>query len=1255
MAIKDYYVNNNTGLDTNDGLSPATAWKWFQRAFSDAGVRANGTDSVVINCTSGGASVSDASMQGVSAQYTSAFIASSITIKGDGVLPDLFDATRFTMAVTDMSLFDVRSVMASFSLEDMQAQVTLSAAATSNKSFFTVVSNSAGAGARKLKNVRVQAIQNSDTFSLTGIGWTSSNATSPDNDINNVIVEFSGSGAGVTRGIYRSAGNVGVYNSLVRGAGTGFNTSLTVLKNCIAVQCPDSFFGGDNTLANCFSDDAAGDANVTHVTDWNAVFTDLAAGNFVTKSSSPHLIRDGVDVSAENGGIITDLVGTARGTTWDVGPYQYVSTTSGHPLLDTFNSSTIKNGDTVSFSGTDIDVATSQNIGGVNQPFLTQTSVSASFVFVRGTLLNGVQTYTITDGIQTDTVSLTVTPETGKQFVSVTGAVSGTANILQNVNASIPDGWQVEYSTADIAINSNLTFTASDGIHSIQYNDGTGWVTLSVTTAGNAVAGVPYIASMTDIFADGDLVSVMGGNLLSINSINVGGISQTFNSKTDSQITFYFDRQHLGNGVYNYSQSNGEGANTETITIKPANGLNYVVLNNARSAYDSVLLGGSGTIANGDQIEFGPGAIEGSTIEVFENATARANQDTTYTLKYWNQTDPWYSFTHTVVNSVNSPPIMLSALGDLNVYEQVLTTINVATAFSGATSYSIAISPPGSGITQAGAVLSSTFGQAQVEGGPYTISVTAANGFGSVSDAFVLTVLNVLQPPLVVAPMADKNAIVGQPFSASVGSVFSGVATYSVTGLPAGTGLSLVSGTLQGTPNSNDLAASPLTITAIATNDDGSVSDSFLMNVTATITPPIVVDPPVEGTVRGKILLALDYRNVSPVVHAIREGGIIFTKTLQTTAPVKFFAGAEWAGHRGWITRANVGLDLANNPYASGLEQALVAIGINPDTLVKGWGIMPDEQKPDAATDLTVNVASLQPTLGTDVEFTATALDADSNDQAEHVRWYNLTTNWNTPATFATGPTYRFQPEHPGFYSIKAELIELNGRKHSKTVSILLDQTQPDYGIQLIDDTLSHPEVEPIDDGASFAAATLGAAAMLNQGAWGSFEYFEAELINSNAAATFAVGLSTRLNGTQMPGGRALTDVSDGAGCLAIQTGTTNTLAINGADYPLTTEIQTTLAAPIIGFAVDSREKAENPTVYVIKANTVIGTFTLQNALSPVHPMAYATNTTGSAPGSADIRFNGGQRPFSNNPATALTAAGVPVTAFRAGWGIHAL
>jgi hypothetical protein len=134
-------------------------------------------------------------------------------------------------------------------------------------------------------------------------------------------------------------GTVNIYHSLITKMGYGIadypEDTVENVKNCVLFNNTDDFFFVDS-ITNCASDDGEGDnailLNENASGEWEACFVDYANGNYKVKDKSSLLYNAGVDltnefttIDGETNPLKYDILGNER-TTWDVGPFAYVST-----------------------------------------------------------------------------------------------------------------------------------------------------------------------------------------------------------------------------------------------------------------------------------------------------------------------------------------------------------------------------------------------------------------------------------------------------------------------------------------------------------------------------------------------------------------------------------------------------------------------------------------------------------------------------------------------------------------------------------------------------------------------------------------------------------------------------------------------------------------------------------------------------------------------------------------------------------------
>jgi hypothetical protein len=135
------------------------------------------------------------------------------------------------------------------------------------------------------------------------------------------------------------AGTVNIYHSLITKMEYGIadypEDTVENVKNCVLFNNTDDFYFVDN-ITNCASDDGEGDnpilLNENVGGEWDNSFKDWGNGNYKIKDKSSLLYNAGADLTNEfttidgdTNPLKYDILGNER-TTWDVGPFAYVST-----------------------------------------------------------------------------------------------------------------------------------------------------------------------------------------------------------------------------------------------------------------------------------------------------------------------------------------------------------------------------------------------------------------------------------------------------------------------------------------------------------------------------------------------------------------------------------------------------------------------------------------------------------------------------------------------------------------------------------------------------------------------------------------------------------------------------------------------------------------------------------------------------------------------------------------------------------------
>ena len=154
-----------------------------------------------------------------------------------------------------------------------------------------------------------------------------------------------------------------------------------------------------------------------------------------------------------------------------------------------------------------------------------------------------------------------------------------------------------------------------------------------------------------------------------------------------------------------------------------------------------------------------------------------------------------------------------------------------------------------------------------------------------------------MSSPQVNTPVPNQSDDVGDSVSLNLASYLADAdagdsLSYAITGLPAGTGLSLsAQGVLNGTPTAADAAASPLLLTVTATDDGANTrAISVPISVTPTGTPPTGTPPASRG------LYLIWYGNTDPLLNvSYVKGGQAYAE-IAGVYNNPFFTAPNWSG-----------------------------------------------------------------------------------------------------------------------------------------------------------------------------------------------------------------------------------------------------------------------------------------------------------------------------------------------------------------------
>ena len=180
--------------------------------------------------------------------------------------------------------------------------------------------------------------------------------------------------------------------------------------------------------------------------------------------------------------------------------------------------------------------------------------------------------------------------------------------------------------------------------------------------------------------------------------------------------------------------------------------------------------------------------------------------------------------------------------------------------------------------------------------GRYTVTVTAANDFGTHTRDFILYVWtgeDVPIPAVIITPSLD-DAVKGTPYSAKLEAAGDTPITWSASGLPAGLVLSASTGEISGTLT----ASGTFTFTATATNAAGSDTQTLRLKVTETsgtvIAPSITTDENLGSYMAGdSVSVTLEASGTKPLKWEHTGGTLPTGLSLSEAGTITGTAGAE--------------------------------------------------------------------------------------------------------------------------------------------------------------------------------------------------------------------------------------------------------------------------------------------------------------------------------------------------------------------------
>ena len=450
-----------------------------------------------------------------------------------------------------------------------------------------------------------------------------------------------------------------------------------------------------------------------------------------------------------------------------------------------------------------------------------------------------VVTYNVSDAAGNAAAQLTRTVnvvDTTPPVITLAGANPQTLEVLSaytELSATASDTLDGDV-TGSIVIDASSVDTSTPGAYAVTYN--------VTDAAGNAAAQVTRTVNVQDTTPP--IITLIGANPQLIEAPDpYGELGATASDSLDGDLTAAIvvnasavDTSTPGSYLVTYNVSDAAGNPaaqvTRTVTVTDTGNPIITLIGAATVSHEAATLySDAGATAND--------AVDGDlSASITLAGTVDVNVPGSYAL------------TFDVSDSSG------------NAAAQVTRTVNVADTTSplitllGNASESVAEDSP---YVDAGATASDTLDgdltAALIVNNPvntavpgdYTVTfdVSDAAGNPAATVSRLVTVTPVNDAPILVSPIGDQNAAEGDEFNLDVSVSFSDeegdALSFSVAGLPVGTGLTLNAGTgvLSGTPTAVDAAASPLSLTVTASDPSSeSATDVF----TLTVVPQVDVD-----------------------------------------------------------------------------------------------------------------------------------------------------------------------------------------------------------------------------------------------------------------------------------------------------------------------------------------------------------------------------------------------------------------------------
>ena len=305
---------------------------------------------------------------------------------------------------------------------------------------------------------------------------------------------------------------------------------------------------------------------------------------------------------------------------------------------------------------------------------------------------------------------------------------------------------------------------------------------------------------------------------------------------------------------------NGESVNDVfTIRINNLNDQPVVVSPTPDQTYaqgDNVNLGAGAAFddPDGDDLSFGASGLPAS---LSINTGTGVITGTITNADWLNEPPSGYSVTVTAddgngesvndafiirINNLNDQPIVVSPMPNQTYAQGDNVNLNAGAAFDDpdgdALSFVASGLPASLSINSGTGVITGVITNADVLNGPvYSVTVTANDGSGGVSDGFTITVNNTNDQPVVVSPTPDQTYTQGDNVNLNAGAAFDDPdgddLSFVASGLPASLSINTGTGVITGTVTNDDWLNGPGYSVTVTANDGngGSASDAFAITI----------------------------------------------------------------------------------------------------------------------------------------------------------------------------------------------------------------------------------------------------------------------------------------------------------------------------------------------------------------------------------------------------------------------------------------